>query len=55
MVWRIFHWKEANVEEFLQALKWKCGRQTYSRMILFPRVWIDVPMPFEYVAESLIH
>ena len=49
-----FSLEEANVEEFRRRLNENAAaRLTEDDFI--PRVWIDVPMPFEYVTESLIH
>ena len=43
--------EEKNIEEFRRRLN-ENARLTEEDFI--PRIWIDVPMPFEYVTEGLI-
>ena len=48
-----FSLEEANIEEFRRRLNENAAKRLTEDDFI-PRVWIDVPMPFEYITESLI-
>ena len=48
-----FSLEEANIEEFRRRLN-ENAKERLTEDDFIPRVWIDVPMPFEYITESLI-
>ena len=47
-----FSLEEANIEEFRRRLNENAAKRLTEDDFI-PRVWIDVPMPFEYITESL--
>lgn len=43
--------REEDISEFRRRLNEDCGLEPED---LVPRIWIDVPMPLDYVTESLV-
>jgi single-stranded-DNA-specific exonuclease len=49
-----FSLAEENVEEFRRRLNENAEKKLTENDFI-PRIWIDVPMPFEYVTEALVN